>query len=297
MENKQKSILHAGLRVKPAMTLTIRYKKLKLTLLFIISYSIIQLFNYSVFAQTKNFRDADGLKQGYWEAVDSKGMPVYRGYFKDDKPVGEMKRFFPTGELRLILNYDNTNNFARVRFFFPNGRLAAQGNYIDNKRDSIWIFYNPAQTVSSRVEYSAGKRYGLEQKFYPDGSIAEETNWKNDIKEGEWKQYFSDGQLKISTTYINDKIEGNYTSYTLYGKKETEGIYRDGVPDGDWTRFDIDGNYASTIKYDKGVITNFDELDEDDITMFTKFMEDDKGLPEPSIEDLIREMLEAQLMK
>ena len=118
------------------------FKNQKITLLFIIGYSVIQLFSYSLLGQTINRRDADGLKQGFWEAVDSRGMPVYRGTFKDDKPVGEMKRFFPTGELRLIMNYDNTSNFARVRFFLPNGRLAAQGNYIDNKRDSVWIFYN-----------------------------------------------------------------------------------------------------------------------------------------------------------
>ena len=275
--------------------LSIMDKNQIITLLFIISYSVIQLFSYSVFGQTKNQRDAEKRKQGYWEAVDKSGMPVYRGYFKDDKPVGEMKRFFPTGELRLILNYDSTSTFAKVRFFLPNGRLAAQGNYIENKRDSIWIFYNQAQNISSKVEYKAGKRNGLEQKYYSNGFLAEETNWKDEEKDGEWKQYFNNGQLKLKTTYINGKIEGAYTSFYFDGKKEIEGAYNNGIPDGDWIRYDINGNYAATIKYDKGRITNLEDLDENDQISFTKWMENDQGIPEPTVEDLIREAQEAKM--
>jgi len=267
-----------------------------ITLLFILSYSVIQLFSYSLLGQTINQRDAKGLKQGYWEAVDTRGMPVYRGYFKDDKPIGEMRRFFPTGELRLILNYDNIGNFARVRFFFPSGTVAAQGNYIDNKRDSIWVFYNQSQIISSRVEYKEGKRNGLEQKFYNDGTLAEETNWKDEVKDGEWKQYFTNGQLKFTTTYVNGKIEGTYKSYYLHSQKEIEGFYRDGVPDGDWLRYDINGNQTSTIKYNNGTITNLHELNEEDQTSI-KWLEEERNLPEPTIEDIIREAQEAQMLR
>ena len=262
--------------------------KIKNLLLLIFSYSVIQLFSYSVFGQTINQRDAAGRKQGYWEAVDSRGMPVYRGYFKDDKPVGEMKRYFPTGELRVILNYDNTSSFARVRFFMPNGKLAAQGNYIDSKRDSVWLFYTQSQTVATRVEYVAGKRNGIEQKFYASGNVAEETVWKDDLKDGAWKQYYDNKQLKLTAIYINGKIEGGYKSYYSDGNIEVEGFYRNDMPDGDWIRHDENGS-QTTIKYDKGTITNLEELDENEQIIFTKWTEQEQNIPEPTMEDLIRE--------
>ena len=254
--------------------------KIKLFIIFFVCLP------YFVNAQIKNQRDAAGLKQGYWEAVDSKGNLVYTGYFKDDTPVGEMKRFYSTGELRQISNYTDSG-IVRVKLFLQDGALAAQGNYINTQRDSIWLFYNFQNTLSSRVEYIAGKRNGTEQRFYPDGtSIIEEFNWKNDLKDGSWKQYFINEQVKSIGTYINGKLEGQFKSYNPDGKTELEGTYLNGLPNGDWKRYDDNGNYLTTIKYEKGFITNMDELEDDDIFFFMK--EQEQYLPEPTLEDLFK---------
>ena len=239
--------------------------------------------------QTINQRDAAGLRQGYWEAVDSRGQLVFAGYFKDDRPVGEMRRFFPTGELRVIMNYDNTGVNARARFFWPEGGLAAEGNYVNMQRDSVWTYYlQGVQGISSRIEYSAGKRNGLEQRFYLNGIVADETTWKDDLKEGAWKQYFDNGQLKLVATHVNNKIEGSFKTYFPNGKIETEGFYINGTPEGNWIRNDEEGNYLATIKYENGIITNLEELEEADIVFFRRAMESEQYIPEPTIEDMFR---------
>ena len=241
------------------------------------------------YGQTINRRDAAGLKQGYWEAVDSRGMPVYRGYFKDDKPVGKMTRYFPTGEIRVIMDYDNTGVNARTQFFWTNGGIAAQGVYINTKRDSVWVYYNQNGALSSRIEYSAGKRHGTEQKFYPDGiTIAEEFTWKDSIKHGTWKQYFANEQVKFTANYIDGKLQGVFTSWYHDGTKEIDGMYRDDEPDGDWIRYQENGEYATTIKFDMGNITNLEELEEAEHLFFRKATELEEYLPERTIEDLFR---------
>ena len=240
--------------------------------------------------QTKNQRDAAGRKQGYWEAVDNKGGLVYSGYFKDDKPVGELKRYFPTGQVRVIMNYENDGTKARTGFYWQNGELAARGNYIGAKRDSVWLYYSYyTKTISHSVEYTAGKRNGKEQSFYPNGNVAQETNWKNDLKDGSWKQFFDNGQLKSTAMYVNDKLEGTYTAYYPDGKKEIEGVYRNDAPNGEWNRFDDTGNVTSTIKYAKGKIANQDELSADEQEFFRKVMEQEGRIKEPTLEDLMRE--------
>jgi antitoxin component YwqK of YwqJK toxin-antitoxin module len=215
---------------------------------------------------------------------------VYSGYFKDDRPVGEMKRYYPTGEVRVIMNYDGDGVKVRVRFFRQNGELAAQGNYAGAKRDSVWIYYSyRGQTVSHRVEYAAGKHHGKEQSFYPNGNVAEETVWENGVKNGMWKQFFENGQIKSTCAYAAGKLEGRFAAYFPDGAKEIEGVYRNGVPDGEWKHFDAKGKPVSIIIYAAGKILNMDELEAAEQEFFKKAMEQEGRIKEPTIEDLTRE--------
>ena len=247
-------------------------------------------FAVAASGQTKNQRDAAGRKQGYWEAVDNRGALVYTGYFKDDRPVGEMKRYYPTGGVRVIMNYDHESKKVRTRFYWQNNELAASGNYIDTQRDSVWVFYSYySKTVSRRVEYSEGKRNGKEQSLYSDGNVAEEIIWENGLKNGHWKQYFSNGQLKSTAIYVNNKLEGAFTAFTPDGITSIEGVYRNDAPDGDWKRYNEDGNLIITIKYDGGIITNYDELETTEQILFETIMEQLGKISEPTEEDLLRD--------
>ena len=260
------------------------FKKLLLTSLFFICAG-------QIFGQTKNQRDATGRKQGYWEAVDSKGALVYTGNFVDDKPVGEMKRYYPTGGVRVIMNYDAKSTKVRARFFWQNGELAAQGNYIETKRDSVWLYFsNNTKTISRRVEYLEGKQHGKEQSFFPEGNIAEEITWENGLKNGPWTQYFKNGQPKLAATYINDKLEGAFTVFSHNGKKEIDGAYRHDARDGEWKHYDETGKLMTTIRYSEGKITNLDEVDAAQQEFFKKLMEQEGKIKEPTFEEIMQQI-------
>ena len=238
--------------------------------------------------QTKNRRDATGRKQGYWEAVDSRGALVYTGNFVNDKPVGEMKRYYPTGGLRVIMNYDSTGTTAHARFFWQSGELAARGNYIGAKRDSVWLYYsNLTKAISQCVEYSEGKHDGKEQRFYPEGGVAEEIIWKDGLKNGHWKQFFRNGQLKSTATYVNNQLDGVFVIYYPDGKKQVEGAYRHDAPDDEWKRYDEKGKLISTIKYAGGIATNPEELEAAEREFFKKVMEQLGRIQEPTVEDVM----------
>jgi len=262
--------------------------------LFFLKLLLISLFiNCSgwSYSQTKNQRDSAGRKQGYWEAVDSKGKLVYTGHFVDDKPVGEMKRYYPTGGVRVILNYDKSSTKVRARFFWESGALAAQGNYIETMRDSVWLFFsNNTKTVSRRVEYTDGKQHGKEQSFFPEGNVAEEFHWENGLKNGPWTQYFKNGQPKLKATYIKDQLEGEFIVFTPSGKKEIEGAYRHDLRNGDWKHYDENGKLMTTIRYSEGRITNFDEVDAAQQEFFKKLIEQEGKIKEPTFEEIMREI-------
>ena len=46
----------------------------------------------------KNYTDINGLKQGYWQKKYYNGNIKYEVYFKNNKPIGEFKRFYESGK-------------------------------------------------------------------------------------------------------------------------------------------------------------------------------------------------------
>jgi len=255
---------------------------------------IVGLFIINVnlsYSQTKNQLDAAGRKQGYWEAVDSRGALVYTGHFVDDKPVGELKRYYPQGGVRVIMHYHSNSPKVRAQFFWESGAPAARGNYIGTQRDSVWLFYsNHTKTLSRRVTYTEGKQHGKEQSFFPEGSIAEEIIWENGVQNGAWTQYFKNGQPKLTATYINGKLEGSYHVFSHDGKKEIEGAYRNNARDGEWKMYDEKGKLMTTIRYANGKITNLDEVDAAQQNFFKKLMEQEGKIKEPTFEEIMREI-------
>jgi antitoxin component YwqK of YwqJK toxin-antitoxin module len=253
---------------------------------------LLMLLPATIFGQApaKNQRDDAGKRQGYWEAVDRNGKLVYSGYFKDDKPAGEMKRYHPSGGVRAVMVYDVGGENARTKFFWQNGALAAEGNYIGTRRDSVWTYYSYYnKKVSYKATYTGGMRNGVSQSFYPDEVLAEEISWSNDKKDGPWKQYFDNGKLKLTGEYKNDLLNGAYIIYYSDGKKETEGFYRNDIPDGKWIRYNNNGTVASTIEYADGQITNPDELEAAEQEFFRNLEEQKGRIKEPTVEDLMRE--------
>jgi hypothetical protein len=102
---------------------------------------IIFLTCFSLSAQ-ENRTDASGLKQGPWIKKYANGNILYQGAFKDDKPVGEFKRYYEDGTPKAVLSYDESGLKAGAVFFHPDGKRAAEGTYIDKKKEGVWKYYS-----------------------------------------------------------------------------------------------------------------------------------------------------------
>ncbi len=82
-----------------------------------------------------NYTDINGFKQGFWQQKYFNGKVKYEGYFRNDKPYGEFKRYDERGRLTSILNYSMIGDTAEAKMFHENGKIAALGRYINkNKR-------------------------------------------------------------------------------------------------------------------------------------------------------------------
>lgn len=220
--------------------------------LFRMLTGLIIIFPLSGIGQQKNQIDTQGLKQGYWEKKDQAGFLIYQGYFKDDHPVGEFKRYDDSGKLKTIsfFSEDGNSNFTKV--LYPDGKLMAQGNYIGKEKDSIWNYYNGQGQIISVETYRNGIKHGKWQTNFASGSLSEEMNYVNDTVHGIWIQYFENGQPRLRVELSHGVYHGDYKIFYPDGKVNLEGQYQNDQRVGKWTYYTIEGAVEKTEYYRNG---------------------------------------------
>jgi antitoxin component YwqK of YwqJK toxin-antitoxin module len=218
-------------------------------------FSLI-LFNNILFAQSNiNQLDSKGLKQGEWVKTDPKtNLAVYKGQFKDNKPIGVFKYFYENTDLiKSEIKFKNDCKTAYAEVYYISGKIQAKGKYIDEKKDSVWTFYSEFGEILSKENYKNGLKEGKSFIYYPNGQLLEEIYFKNNLKEGVNKQFYESKQLKYESNYKNGKLVGKNTYYYPNGMVASVGMYNQlGNKNGVWISKDKDGKVTEKEVYDNG---------------------------------------------
>jgi antitoxin component YwqK of YwqJK toxin-antitoxin module len=224
----------------------------------------------TVFNQT----DSKGWKQGYWKKYYPNGNLMYKGFFKDDKPVGEMKRYFESGNLKAILIFDEKTDYSSAKIYYEDGTLASDGFYSGSKKDSIWNYYSYYdRQLKSRETYKKGVKNGFSYQYYPGGNCFEKTEWKNELKDGVWEQYFEDGSVRLQAVYNHGKLAGNYIVYYSKGRPMVSGRYENNRREGNWVYYNENGSVNQEICFSDGKPLNEKELTTQQQEFFRKIEE------------------------
>jgi len=205
-----------------------------------------------------NMTDASGKKQGPWVKKYENGTILYQGTFRNDKPVGEFKRFYEDGTVKAVMNYDDAGETATAVFYHSDGKKAAEGKYVAQKKEGIWKYYS-ASTEGYKISeesYSCDRREGISRKFYQTGDTAEVLPYHNGLKEGEWIQYYTDGKICLKAAYKNGMLEGAFMLYFPDGTPQYEGTYLNDKRNGRWKAYNEDGTVRSEIEYVNGNATD-----------------------------------------
>lgn len=255
-------------------------------------YLIIVMLGFGLctYAQndTINQTDGSGQKQGYWEKSFPNGKFMYQGYFKDGKPVGEMRRYYDTGELKAIMFYRENSPCVNTRFFYSDGEIAGEGTYCGNQKDSLWTYYSYySGAITSTEYYKNGIKQGMERKYYPNGQISEEIMWNNNAKHGVWNQYFDDGTIKLKSTCAFNEVSGPYTFYWPNGNLYIKGQFVDNKRHGKWLFYTDEGQLKTEIDYYFGKAENEDEIIAKDQEFFRMVDENIGKFQEPTIDDVM----------
>lgn len=218
------------------------------------------LFN-SLFSQTT---DAQGRKQGYWKKKDEKtDKLIYEGMFKDDKPQGIFKYYYPFDTVKAIIDFKQDGKFAYAKLFHPTGKIMAKGKYLgESIKDSVWLYYDDLGVMMSKENFVNGKKEGKAFVYFPDGKIAEESAFKADVKTGPFKQYFDGTRIKHEATFVNGQMDGKCSYFFPNGTTAATGYYKNGLRNGPWIYRESDGKIKDKELWEFGQLADKKKTDE-----------------------------------
>jgi antitoxin component YwqK of YwqJK toxin-antitoxin module len=212
------------------------------------------LFPAFVFAQI-NQTDSNGLRQGRWQKMQPNGKPMYDGYFKDGKPVGEWKRFHTGGQVKAIINYRADSDSADAQLFDEWGKKVAEGIYLNEKKSGLWNYFSENRKIANE-HFVDGEKDGKSHKYYDTGEVWEESEWVRGKLEGSYKVFFKNGEPFFQCKMSNNQRSGLCLSYFQNGRVELEANYIRGLRNGEWKYFDELGKYRYSLFYSEGKILN-----------------------------------------
>ena len=210
-----------------------------------------------------NQTDSLGQRQGYWKKLSPDGNLIYKGFFRDGKPVGKMERYYENGSKRAELVYPEGTDITRAKIFYKTGNLAAVGRYVNMAKDSVWRYYSYySDDLMNTETYDKGLKNGESIKYYPGGQIAEIMSWKQDMKHGPWKQFFEDSTTRLLSWHDSNQLHGKYQVYNRNRILIMDGEYIHGKMDKTWHFYDDNSKEKHTLLYEQGKLQNSKELEE-----------------------------------
>ncbi len=225
------------------------------------------------FGKDYNITDSQGRKQGDWMRVFEAGSVYYLGQFKNDKPVGEFRYYYESGELMTKANHIDEISTEAVSYRLD-GSVVSVGTYKDQKKWGLWKLYDENGILASEENYEADRLSGVSKIYYKNGQLAKSMTYVDDVLNGQWNEYFMKGALKGEGVYVSGKQHGKVLTYQAPNIKLYEGELKNELAIGEWRHYLEDGRLKLRILYDDAGVELRRKFENGDIEEFY-----DSGIP------------------
>ena len=102
----------------------------------------------------------------------------------DEKPHGNFKFWFPSGNIQMDGNFIHGVNHGSYKEYFENGNLHKEFNYKNGEQHGINNEYYEDGNKNIVCNFNEGELHGLREQYYPSGSLEMRTTYNKGIKEG-----------------------------------------------------------------------------------------------------------------
>ena len=195
--------------------------------------------------------DLNGLRQGLWKEYYPTGELRSQGKYKNSKPVGQWKFFFPDKTVEIVGDYNQKGQkHGEWVWFYPSGDTMTVSYYEDGDLDGPYVEYDEEGQPVTRGEYVAGYEEGV--WYYRNGTSVETGRYDGGKRTGLWTTTYSDDQVAAKINYDQDVRDGKYTAFWENGNIKTTGKYTNGLQDGTWIQYTEEGVQFLTTLFKDG---------------------------------------------
>lgn len=157
-------------------------------------------------------------------------------YFEMDSDLyGEYKYFNHSGELILILNYENNaiksyttfgktglvdekhevkDGTASIVSRYPNGKKAIEMNFVKENIEGKLMIYSKEEKPEFESNYIHNSLNGDRIDYYTNGNIYKKERFKDGSHDGAQEYFKEDGKKWLTAEYKNEELHGNTYIYT-----------------------------------------------------------------------------------
>lgn len=167
-------------------------------------------------SDTVNFTDANGLKQGYWKEYNSTlrrpgytdAALVQEGRYADSKKKGQWKEYYPNGNVKNKITYENNRPNGYAIMYHDNGKISEEGLWQNNRWVGDYkLYYDNGQVAQEFKFNKSGKREGPQVYYYENGQKMIEGNWAEGKEAGVVKEYYETGEIKEEKNFSNGTLD------------------------------------------------------------------------------------------
>jgi len=201
--------------------------------------------------KTSQINYQKGIKHG--EVITYKnGVKYETSQFEDDVKVGMSMIYYPTGELKKSIPFENGKESGEGFEYDRDGRIITLLKYEDGflrkadrvnrfddqkKKRGTWIDFHPNGVLAMEGYYMNGKKNGIFKKFDKQGNLVSLEKYR-------------DGELVMDSE--ESVILDLRNTYYPDGTVKSSGGYVDGVKEGVHRRYDENGVITTAITYSRG---------------------------------------------
>lgn len=165
---------------------------------------------------TINKVDNQERKQGKWIITNAiKNLPDYQddqkveeGVYLDNKKTGVWKEYYPNGNLKNKITFENNRPNGYAIMYHDNGKVSEEGLWKNNRWVGDYKLYYENGQVAQEFKFNvSGKREGGQKYYYENGQTMIEGNWQGGKEAGVIKEYYQNGDLRSEKSFNDGNID------------------------------------------------------------------------------------------
>lgn len=197
----------------------------------------------------------NGTLHGTWTVTDSHQRVVGSWEFADGKLHGVSTTFYPSGNQRREMKFNNGAPDGEAMAWRPNGQVWGREFFREGKQLVPVVTWHDRKQKESEG-WLVRSNFTIETNADWWNGILEITRNETegeDVKTGKWTEWYAGGNKKFTGTYDRGDAIGEHVWWHENGQKMLVGNYRNGLADGRWTQWHSTGMRQEEGMYLAGV--------------------------------------------